>query len=155
MPYNPIEMRFKNGIAADLAAASLPRIVVASIVVRPTLSATGLKPPAIVISPGRDSRKSSPAGMRVRELIAIVSPYFVIDGTGVDDEDTQEQVLALIKARYDVPSTMPAALTSAVPELQELRVRSADSYLPANWRAFVGAHRIAVAAEVCQMSSVA
>lgn len=162
MPYNPITMRFKEAVRDALAALSLPGgFTDDSIAVRPTPSASGLTPPAIVVSGGRNNRKASPAGCRVRELAAIVSIYFAPNtagapnAAGVIEQDTQEQVVGLIEAAFDIPPTMPAAITSGVPEAQELRVRSADSYLPAQFRYFVGGHRIAIVAEVCQTAGVA
>lgn len=154
MAYDRITRRCRQSICEAIEALALPGVTTAAIVVRNTPAAKDLPSPAIVVSPGRVERRPSPAGLRVREVVSIVSIYAQLDGTGAIDDDVMENWKETIAAAFDYPPTMPSAVTSGVVEACECRIRSAEAYLPAAYRYMVAAHRLAVGIEVWQQAGV-
>jgi len=149
MPYDTIATRCLTAVRDAIAALDLPGAAPAAIVVRKNFLADGLTPPACVVSPAAHVPKRSPAGLRRRDVVCLVSLYFAGNRELVGDYAEQTYWVEAISAALHLPPTLPAALTAAVPEIEESRVRPGDTFVPAMYRYQVDAHRLAVLLEVC------
>lgn len=154
MPFDTIEQRVGRAIRDTVAELAQNWVADGSVVVRRTPEATGLGTPAIVISDARERRIRSPAGMRARDINRIVSFYFDRMDEKQKGADQQSYLVESVKAAFDLPVTMPSFITGEVPEAEELRVLSADNFLPPQYRYQVDVHRILIAVTVCQESGV-
>lgn len=172
MSYDTITLKVRQGIQRAIRALELPGfstelfetepadIPPGAILRRINPTAEGCKSPAIILSPTRNARGRSPAGLRTRIVNVIATFYWKPTNTSMAEAAenhhaaTQEYCVERVAALFDLPSEMPTMLTALVPEVEECRIVQPDNFIPAAYRNDVDVHRMVIAVEVCQLAGV-